>query len=632
MLKYRNIIILILVPGLLALLSCFGVAAAFCGWSHVAGWTAPPPVYLGVCPVQMRLDSLAAIFLLLLSLVSFSVSLFSPGYLEHLRGRVSPGFYWLTVYLFIASMAAVVLAANALTFLLFWEVMSLSSAALVAFDMTSTQAQKAALIYLGATRIATALLAAGFLWAHQLFDSWAFAGWNFGGPETLGPSVLIVLGFAVKAGLWPFHIWLPYAHPTAPSPVSALMSGVMIKIALYGILRLFAFQSGASLEIALLILFLGTVSAVWGVLFALVQRDLKRLLAYSSVENVGLIALGIGLYLYGHHCGLESIAAAGAVAALFHSLNHGLFKSLLFLGAGAIDASVHTRDLSHLGGLGRAMPWTLLYFVTGSAAITALPPLNGFASKWLIYQGLFQVAVDSGNLVHVGLAIAVIGILAVVGGLALACFTKAVGIAFLGRARSRAASEARECAPPMVLAQGLLAVLCLCLGMGSPWVGRLLSELVSGQFSQPFVPELPMVNLALALLLVAGCLYVAALARTERSLKKYCSWECGYGRLNARMQATGESFAQPIASLLRPVLQYRMRAEISGRDRRHFPEQVKAEAGMQSLLESRVYGPLIAAVRWLSAHMARLQAGSIHFYLLYLLVAVVSLLVAGVVL
>lgn len=587
----------------------------------------PEPFYFGLAPIAFRLDALASFFLLLLATVALAVAMFSPGYLSHSGHHIKPQHYWTSLLLFVLSMGAVMLAANALTFLVFWEIMSLSSAVLVGLDFTSTKSQRAALIYLGATRVATALLAGGFIWLHSLLGGWSFADWHLSGGIVQAPAVLLLLGLAIKAGLWPFHIWLPYAHPAAPSPVSALMSGVMIKIALYAMIRFFAMDPTGSVTLACVLGFLGMVSAVWGVVFALVQQDLKRLLAYSSVENVGIIGLGIAACLYGRASGLDAVAAIGLVAALFHCFNHGLFKSLLFLGAGAVDSAAHSRDLSQLGGLARTMPWTCLGFVIGSASICAIPPFNGFASKWLVYQALFQMASHSHDKVLVGLAVACIGALALVGGLALACFTKAVGVAFLGRPRSKSAQNARECTPLMTAAQGLLASACAALGLASPWVSGLLEQMV-GSGHPGAVPILPLHVLAACLLLTAVLLYLLVLGG-RKGCRRYLTWECGYGPLSPHMQVTGESFAQPVAVLFQPVLQYSMHSEITGRDRRHFPENVKAEAEISSLLESRVYGPAISAVRWASSHLARLQAGSIHLYLLYVLITLIALLLLG---
>jgi hydrogenase-4 component B len=586
----------------------------------------PAPVYLGIAPVSFHFDALAGIFLVLLLVVSSAAAIFSPGYLRHSFGEAGSKAYWPALFLFVLGMGATVLAANALTFIVYWEMMSLSSAVLVALDSKNTKTARAALIYLGATRIATALLASGFIWAHKLTGSWAFASWHLNSTALIGPALLVLLGLAIKAGLWPFHVWLPYAHPSAPAPVSALMSGVMIKVAIYAMIRFFCWEGGGSQTLAWVLGSLGIVSAVWGILFAMAQTDLKRILAYSSVENIGLVALALSICMYCRATAMSHIATMALVAAIFHCLNHGAIKSLLFLGAGAIDCQAHGRDLTRLGGLAKAMPQTSLLFIIGGASICALPPLNGFASKWLIYQSLFNLAVSSRSQIDIGLAIACMGTLGLVSGLALACFTRAIGVALLGRARTRAAANAQECGSAMIAAQVLLSTTCVAMGLGSPWISRSIERLVqSGStYALPVVP-----TGALGVFLGLSTILIFRLAFARQPKRTYMTWECGNGPLTARMQVTADSFAQPVEALFKPVLQYELHSEISGRDRRHFPEQVKTEAAISSLLESQIYGPAVNSIRWLSSHLSRLQAGSIHLYLLYVLVTLITLLLVG---
>lgn len=613
-----------LYAGILLVASASGLAGACLSWQVPQTWSLPDKIFLGVAPVSFHADALSAVFLLLLFIVSFSVALFSPGYLKHLKPHISLSAFWASLFIFIFAMGGVVLSANALTFLVFWEGMSISSAVLVALDFKRIKSGRAALIYLGATRIASALLAAGFILFYLNSGSWSFSEWNTTSPETLVPAFLVLIGLCIKCGLWPFHIWLPYAHPAAPSPVSALMSGVMIKVALYAIIRLFATGVMPSSVIAIALLCLGLISSLWGALFALVQYDLKRLLAYSSVENIGLMAVGVSISMYAMSKGWNQVAVIGFVAALFHALNHGFFKSLLFLCAGSIDYSVQTRDLDQLGGLARNMPVTMLCFLVGSAAISALPPLNGFSSKWLIYQSLFNFATHSKNELESAMALACIGALALVGGLAVACFTNATAMSFLGRARTNAALKAREVTAPMTGGLLLLALPCVFLGIASPWAINMLRQIYP--FTEKAVPTLPMATVFMGLLVFAFLLYFLFM-RKKVAVRK--TWECGYGSLGPHMQISAESFAQPIASIFKPVLAYRLRSEIAGADRRHFPEKITADATMQSLLESRIYGPIIMTVRRFSDHLARLQAGSVHLYLLYILVTLVILLLLG---
>lgn len=600
-------------------------------WSGNTEWELPRPFTLGVFPVTFRADALSSIFLALMAVIGVAISLFSPGYLSHLQSRIHAGQYWSALFLFLFSMATVILSADAITFVVAWELMSLSSLALVASEHKQHSVQEASFIYLGATRIATALIAGGFLWMHALTNTWNFAEWRFAVPSHHYAALLIFLGFCIKAGIWPFHIWLPYAHPAAPSPVSALMSGVMIKIAIYGMVRILVCGDLNCTWLAMAALVMGAVSAFWGVLFALVQHDLKRLLAYSSVENVGLILMGIAVvFLCKASQQPTEIAALALIAALFHCINHGIFKSLLFLGAGAIDARTHTRSLEQLGGLARRMPWTMLCFLTGSAAICALPPTNGFASKWFLYQSLLQVCWDSRSLLERGFCLASIGVLAIVGGLAVACFVKAIGVSFLGNPRSAPANHAQEGDWAMVASQLLLASLSLILGLCVPTMLGVLSPACQSATAHMAAGDLfpiPMTTMAAALAALAATIYIAFLRSSNT--RRYITWECGFGDLSPRTQVAAESFAQPIARIFSPLLRYKLNTEIAGKDRKHFPEHIKVEPHMVSLLEATLYRPAVRLVNYSARALAKIQSGSIHLYLLYICVTLIILLLAG---
>lgn len=595
----------------------------------------PLPWYLGDAGAAFAADPLSRWFMGIIGLICIPVALFSPGYLRHLCGRVSLGFVWSALALLLCSMTGVVLAANALVFLVAWELMALASYALVAADHQQRSIRRAAFVYLGATRVGTAALMAGFLWIHQLTGSWAFADWRLSGASALGPCLLIFAGLAVKAGCWPFHLWLPIAHPAAPAPVSAVMSGVMIKTAIYAMARLFVVGDHLSTPaLGPVILILGAISALWGVLFALLQHDLKRLLAYHSVENIGIILMGLGVSVLGASWRMPLLAQLGLAAALFHTLNHAVFKSLLFLSTGAVDAQTHLRDVERLGGLIHRMPWTAAAFVVGSAAICALPPLNGFASEWLLYQGFFGLAASGPSvLVRLG-ALLLMGWLGLVGALAIACFAKAVGIAFLGLPRSSGAAHAREVGRGMVAAQVILGAFCVALGVAVPALLRLLGPIVAPQ-AEPVLLQrawsVPTAGLAVALvLLVAGLAgWMRALARS-RPAREYITWECGFGALGPRTQYTATSFAQPIARLFGAVFDYAVRVDVHGQRRRHFPESVAAETRYEAYLETRVYGPALRAIRRASGGLLmRLQAGSIHQYLIYMALVLGLLLWVG---
>lgn len=622
-------------PSIALLLGGLSLAvASVIGWHSDITWTLASPIYLAVAPLSNRVDALSSIFIALLAVITISISLFSPGYLKHLEKNVNSQWYWVQLFLFIIGMLGMILAANALSFLIAWEIVALSSLLLIVTNLSSHSARMAAFIYLAATRIATAFLMAGFLWLHAISHSWNFSDWRFSGQATDIPALLIIIALCIKSGIWPFHGWLPYAHPAAPSPVSALMSGVMIKVSLYAIIRILVMSGLGSPLLGYFMLALGIISTFWGVLYALMQHDLKTLLAYHSIENVGLILSAISLALICQRLHLPLLADLSLAAAIYHCVNHGLFKALLFLGAGSIDCQAHTRDLELLGGLGKTMPWTMLFFFIGSAAICALPPLNGFNSKWLVYQSFFHLAYRSNSLWMASMAVACIGVLALVSGMALACFTKAFAIAFLGRPRSKQAANASEVDIYMRMSQALLAICCLLLGLAAPVAVAIIQPICQLAFNNredlSSSYRIPMAGFAGILMLLALAIYFLWLTGRKKGVRKYITWECGYGALSERMQGTAASFAENIAYTFEPVVQYQRRLKIEGHDRRHFPENISEETSTTPLLESWVYQPAVAVVRWLGERMSVLQAGSVHLYLGYIMLTLVALMIIGV--
>ncbi|MDR3689935.1 MAG: proton-conducting transporter membrane subunit [Fimbriimonas sp.] len=589
----------------------------------------PPLIGLAGVEVAFRIDSLSRWFIGIIGLVGIPVCIYLPGYLDHLRGRVRPGLVWSGLAVLFGAMAGVVLADNAVVFIASWEMMAISSFLLVATEHQKLSVRRAAFIYLGATRIGSAFLIAGFIWAHALTGSWRFEDWTFQGTSATLPAALILVGFLAKAGSWPFHLWLPIAHPAAPSPVSAVMSGVMIKTAIYGIVRLFLLGHLGAPWVGWILLFLGCVSAVWGILFGLLQQDLKRLLAYSSVENIGLLLLASGICLVSRSYGIALASDLALGAVLFHALNHSIFKSLLFLGAGSIDACAHTRDMDRLGGLARRMPWTAAAFFVGCASICALAPLNGFAGEWLIYRSAFVVgySAPSGELRLIGLIL--LGWVALTGGLTAACFLKAYGIVFLGNGRSGEARKAHEAAPGMVIAMCALACACIGLGFGAPFVWQGLARM--SLVSNPGGWNLPVFTTVLGggILLAAAWAFLSRLERTHRPTV-YSTWDCGFGPLSARTQYSATSFGQPIVRLFGKLYRYEIDVVGKGESQHNFPTTLSAELKHESYLESRVYSPAIKGMLRLSEGLImRLQAGSIHQYLLFMIVTLALLLWLG---
>ncbi|MGD9780961.1 MAG: proton-conducting transporter membrane subunit [Kiritimatiellia bacterium] len=577
---------------------------------------------------RIGLDPLSAFFLIPTFLLSGLAAIYSIGYFQPWNGR-NPGRFWFFYNALVASMALVLLARNGVLFLVAWEAMSLASFFLVIFDDAEPGVTDAGWTYLVAAHVGTAFLMALFMLLGRAGGSQDFAAYAAPAGSAGLLFVLALVGFGTKAGLFPLHVWLPEAHPAAPSPVSAVMSGVMIKTGIYGIVRTLVLLGAVPGWCAWLVLGLGAVSGVLGVLFALAQHDLKRLLAYHSVENVGIIALGIGMGMLGVHCRSPAVAVLGFAGGLLHVLNHATFKGLLFLGAGAVAHAAGTRDVEKLGGLLRRMPWTGAAFLAGSAAICGLPPFNGFASEFLIYVGAFKTILAGGG-IALGGAVALVA-LALIGGLAAACFAKAFGIVFLGEPRSPAAANARETGGSMRWPMALLAALCLAIGLAVGFAVRFLEPAVAMLVDSAAAAEaarwadpVSVGALWLALLaLVAGLVLVRRGLLAKRSVRETATWDCGYAAPSARMQYTATGFAQPLThgaqALLRSHLEFHPPRGV-------FPDSASFHSETRDLARANLFEPLFRTTADLLGRLRWLQQGRVHFYVLYIVVVLMVLL------
>ncbi len=599
------------------------------------------PVGLPWVGAHFRLDALAAFFLVVVNLGSAAASLYGLGYGRHEEEphRVLP-FY----PAFVAGMNLVVLADDAFTFLLSWEFMSLTSWALVMAHHKDRENVRAGYVYLIMASFGTLalLLAFGLL-------AGAGGGYAFDAIRTADPTVgiaamvlaLVLLGAGSKAGIVPLHVWLPLAHPAAPSHVSALMSGVMTKVAVYGFIRIvFDLLGQPSWWASMIVLALGGITAVLGVLYALMQHDLKRLLAYHTVENIGIIYIGLGLALAFQVNGMGWAAALALTAALFHVFNHSLFKSLLFFGAGAVLTATGERDMEHLGGLIHRMPYTSFTFLVGCAAISALPPLNGFVSEWLTFQAILQ----SPQLPQWGLKIlvpAVGGLLALSAALAAACFVKAFGVTFLGRPRSDAAGRAAEVDSFSLSAMALFAALCLLAGVLpgvvidglAPVTQALLNAHMPVQLSVPWLSTVPIAEsrssyngaLVFAFVAVSASLAVFVIHRfASHAVRRAPAWDCGFPDPNPATQYTAGSFAQPIRRVF-GTLVFRAREHVEmpppGDTR---PARFHVE--VKDLIWDSIYVPIAGAVSFAADRLNHLQFLTIRRYLSLVFAALVMLL------
>jgi formate hydrogenlyase subunit 3/multisubunit Na+/H+ antiporter MnhD subunit len=517
-----------------------------------APWTAPFGSF------ALCIDPLSAFFLTILFTVSLAAAVYGAGYMRHHAGAGRPGFHWLFFNVLIASMGLILTARNGVLFLVAWEVMSLSSFALVMTDHTQAQTRKAGLYYIIAAHVGAALLMAMFVIlghgsASMDFDAFA------GSPDRGMASVVFILamvGFGSKAGFIPLHVWLPEAHPAAPSHVSALMSGVMIKMGIYGIIRVMGLIGPPETWWGIALVGVGVVSGAGGVINALGQKDLKRLLAYSSVENVGIIAVGLGLGTLGVCHKSPTVATLGYAGALFHLLNHALFKSLLFMGAGSALSAAGTKSLDQMGGLLKKMPMTGALFLFGSASICGLPPLNGFMSELLIYAAAFHCMTGSGGTWLFGAGAASAMSLALMGSLSAALFTKAAGTAFLGTPRSGGITTAHDPGASMLYPMWFLAALTLASALLAPLAVIVIGPLAPGLANLDSTSAPPAISYASSLLLHAtlgGLAFLtlvgfAVLIRrgllAEKPVAASVTWDCGYAAPSARMQYTATSFSQ----------------------------------------------------------------------------------------
>jgi hydrogenase-4 component B len=587
---------------------------------------------------SVALDPLSAWFALPILVLCGLAAIYGTSYLEAYRDRKLLGPPWFFFNALAASMVLVVLARNGVLFLFAWEVMSLASYFLVTFEDEDQRVREAGRTYLIATHLGTAFLLVFFIVLGRRagsLDFTAVAAANMPGPTTAGLLFLLALiGFGTKAGFMPLHVWLPEAHPAAPSHVSAVMSGVMVKTGIYGLVRSLTLLPAAPAWWGWLLIGIGISSGVWGIVFALAQHDLKRLLAYSTVENVGIIALGLGVGLVGANSHSPLVAVLGLSGALFHVVNHALFKGLLFLGAGAVQHATGTREIDCLGGLAKRMPWITAAFIVGGVAITGMPPLNGFAGEFLIYLGALQGGLAPGPAEAVP-SLLVIAALALIGGLAVLCFTKVVGIAFLGEPRSEQAARAHTPGLLMVAPMVVLAAGCLLGGVSSPWIVVVLMPIAAGLARLGLPPATlveavvrPMSSVVLAIIVLIALIMTLALLRrvlqAGRMVGWAVTWDCGYARPTPRMQYTASSYVEPASTFLAALIRSRRRFSAP---EGLFPHDGEFATETPDLCTEAVYRPAFRAVGWASGRLRWLQQGRIHIYVMYIAITLFVLLI-----
>jgi hydrogenase-4 component B len=639
--RWRATTLVVYAIGLVVSAVALAVAGAVLVTNPNAVATVRLPIGLPWLGSHFRLDCLSAFFLIVVNLGGFTASLYGLGYGPH---EASPGRVLPFYLVFLAGMNLVVLADDAFTFLLTWEFMSLSSWALVMAHHRQSDNARAGYIYLLMASFGTLSLLLAFGLLAGPAGGYGFAAIRAASPSAgLSAAVLVLalLGAGSKAGLVPLHVWLPLAHPAAPSHVSALMSGVMTKVAVYGFVRIvFDLLGPAVWWWGAVVLTLGGLSAVLGVLYALMQHDLKRLLAYHTVENIGIIFIGLGLSLAFQANGMREGAALALTAALFHVFNHSVFKSLLFLGAGAVLTATGQRDMERLGGLIHRMPLTAIAFLAGSVAISALPPFNGFVSEWLTFQAIL-VSPKLPQWLLKFLVPAVGAMLALSAALAAGCFVKAFGATFLGRPRSDVAANAQETDRFSLSAMFILVLLCLVAGILpgyfidalAPVTHLLLGAQLPPQDHLKWLTIVPIAasrssyNGLLLFVLIAAAGWMAAYVIhrwASHALRRGPAWDCGFPDARPITQYTAGSFAQPIRRVFGGFA-FRAREEV------HIPapgqtHPAQLHVSMRDLVWDVLYAPIEGVVGFAADRLNQVQSWTIRAYLTMVFSSVVLLL------
>ena len=638
--------------GRLATLAALAGGAAFAALAVLAllGARLDVRLPLGPPPFALRLwtPPLSALFVLLISGVGILASVYGGAYVAHFAEQKRRAVLTLTP-LFLLSMTLVTLAADLAAFLIAWEAMSLTSYALVMTDGERPEVVRAGYVYLVMTHVGAVCLLAAFLLLTGATGSMDFTIWA-GAASALAPGlrsaifVLVLLGFGSKAALVPLHVWLPRAHPVAPSHVSGLMSGVMLKVAVYGLILVgFTVLGPGPLWWGLLVLALGVLSSVLGVLYALAEHDLKRLLAYHSVENVGIIAMGLGVALIGQRAHLPLLAVVALTAALYHTVNHALFKTALFLDAGSVQYAGVGRNLDRMGGLLARMPWTGVSLLVAAASISGLPPFNGFVSEWLTYQSLVRLGARGGPLLALCSFAGVLA-LALTGGLAAACFVKVSGVGLLGRPRTEHATRAREVPPAMYVPALVLAGLCLGLGLlpgvlAAPFAALASGVLHAGSVLPQTATGAVLVTLpwggarigpgafaAFALAVAATAALASAAGRRVRPAAEVrAPWACG-GEIGLLSQYSATAYAKPFRQVFGLIYRPVRSVQVESAVHPFFRTRVEYQGEITPVFDRYVYGPVLTGVLALARYGRQLQSGSLRLYLGYILVTLVLLL------
>ena len=589
---------------------------------------------------SLAVDKLSALMLIIISVASVATVLYSKGYVAGYLERYSEAhisMHYTALVMLVVSMMLVVVSSGGFSFLFAWELMTIASFMLILFEADRQEVRRAALNYLVMMHIGFLFLVVGFVMLYNVTGSANFAAINayYEHANLLPLFVILFIGFGMKAGLFPMHIWLPEAHPAAPSHVSAIMSGVMIKTGVYGIIRIMQVEelrADMLFTIGLIVLVSGAVTGLWGVILAAMQNDIKRLLAYSSIENVGVILIGLGIAAVGHAAGSPLVGMCGMCGALLHMVNHSLFKTMLFFSAGNIYSKMHTTAMNQMGGLAKHMPITAILMLFATVAICALPPLNGFVSELLIYIGMFNGVSNGYEVLY---SVTGIIVLSLIGGIVVLAFTKLYSVVFLGSPRSHHVAESTEVDSLRIVAMSIPAAFILIIGLAPQYVIRPIAHVaeevtnsvntIAVEHFAPTLESLSYVSIAF-ILVVTLLFFIKRRAQRNRTIAEGPTWGCGFTAVNTRMQYTGESFSEGLENIGKPLMKNTVDGRAVDKDE-IFPLPHRYRIRHKDKVDSLLGRWWVQMMHRINEYVMRLRTGKVNNYITFALLFFVVVLI-----
>ena len=589
---------------------------------------------------SLAVDKLSALMLIIIAVASVATVLYSKGYVAGYLERYSEAhisMHYTALVTLVVSMMLVVVSSGGFSFLFAWELMTIASFMLILFEADRHEVRRAALNYLVMMHIGFLFLVVGFVMLYNVTGSANFAAINayYEHANLLPLFVILFIGFGMKAGLFPMHIWLPEAHPAAPSHVSAIMSGVMIKTGVYGIIRIMQVEelrADMLFTIGLIVLVSGAVTGLWGVILAAMQNDIKRLLAYSSIENVGVILIGLGIAAVGHAAGSPLVGMCGMCGALLHMVNHSLFKTMLFFSAGNIYSKMHTTAMNQMGGLAKHMPITAILMLFATVAICALPPLNGFVSELLIYIGMFNGVSNGYEVLY---SVTGIIVLSLIGGIVVLAFTKLYSVVFLGSPRSHHVAESTEVDSLRIVAMSIPAAFILIIGLAPQYVIRPIAHVaeevtnsvntIAVEHFAPTLESLSYVSIAF-ILVVTLLFFIKRRAQRNRTIAEGPTWGCGFTAVNTRMQYTGESFSEGLENIGKPLMKNTVDGRAVDKDE-IFPLPHRYRIRHKDKVDSLLGRWWVQMMHRINEYVMRLRTGKVNNYITFALLFFVVVLI-----